>query len=175
MSSLEEKLPLHLLTDALAGQKLEIKRIYRWAGMNPFKRELALRLWRHKIGSSRFTPLVNCTNDPVYCSYCTGHKPKPRPKCSGCRTVYYCGPSCQSKDWKLHKQVCDPDHCIAFVGRHPLIIPLKGEDSFETVAVEHTSSASSSSHLQFQETIPTEHSTGSSSSPGHLLCAAAAA
>ena len=149
MSSLEDKLPLHLLKNVLAGRKMESGRIYRWAGMNPFKRELALRLCRHKIGSSRFTPLVNCTNDPVYCSYCTGHIPKPRPRCSGCRTVYYCGPSCQSKDWKLHKKVCDPDHCLAFVGRQPLILDYRWPE--ETVALEHTSTSSSSPG---QETNP---------------------
>lgn len=27
-------------------------------------------------------------------------------KCSGCRTVYYCGPKCQNADWKAHKKIC---------------------------------------------------------------------
>jgi hypothetical protein len=27
-------------------------------------------------------------------------------KCSGCRTVYYCGPECQNADWKTHKKLC---------------------------------------------------------------------
>merc|ERR1712150_96301 len=29
-------------------------------------------------------------------------------KCSGCRSVYYCGPVCQKASWKRHKQVCKP-------------------------------------------------------------------
>jgi hypothetical protein len=27
-------------------------------------------------------------------------------KCAKCKTVKYCSPDCQKKDWKKHKQVC---------------------------------------------------------------------
>ena len=26
--------------------------------------------------------------------------------CSGCKTVYYCGRTCQKQDWKHHKNEC---------------------------------------------------------------------
>ena len=26
--------------------------------------------------------------------------------CGGCKAVYYCGPECQRKDWRGHKDMC---------------------------------------------------------------------
>ena len=40
-----------------------------------------------------------------YCSFC-GNSNSKLSKCSGCKTVHYCGRRCQKNDWKMHKLVC---------------------------------------------------------------------
>lgn len=42
------------------------------------------------------------------CSFCVArnaHK-----LCAGCKTTYYCDPTCQNNDWKEHKLVCKKDY-----------------------------------------------------------------
>lgn len=57
--------------------------------------------------------LRNITN-PVYhapsllistCSMCQGAVPKMK-QCSACRSVLYCSPECQKRDWSDHKKKC---------------------------------------------------------------------
>ncbi|KIK48627.1 hypothetical protein CY34DRAFT_798148 [Suillus luteus UH-Slu-Lm8-n1] len=40
------------------------------------------------------------------CSQCETEMEKPR-KCSKCRSVLYCSPECQKKNWPTHKRVCN--------------------------------------------------------------------
>ncbi|KZT65161.1 hypothetical protein DAEQUDRAFT_697653 [Daedalea quercina L-15889] len=51
--------------------------------------------------------------DNMLCAYnkCELYKVKRRNllQCGGCKSIYYCGAGCQSKDWKRHKKYCKRD------------------------------------------------------------------
>lgn len=48
------------------------------------------------------------TKPPKYCENCSlGEKETKLKICVCCRTVYYCDTTCQQKDWKSHKLVCN--------------------------------------------------------------------
>ena len=55
-----------------------------------------------------YKPLRNATADKKKCFAC-GIEAKRMPKCSGCYWARYCSRVCQKEDWKLHKNMCDPD------------------------------------------------------------------
>ena len=40
------------------------------------------------------------------CGAATTKAGNPLLRCSKCKTVSYCSPDCQKKDWKKHKQMC---------------------------------------------------------------------
>ena len=40
------------------------------------------------------------------CGAATTKAGNPLLRCSKCKTVNYCSPDCQKKDWKKHKQMC---------------------------------------------------------------------
>lgn len=40
------------------------------------------------------------------CGAATTKAGNPLLRCSKCKTVKYCSPDCQKKDWKKHKQMC---------------------------------------------------------------------
>ena len=107
-------------SQVLFSRELAIRSISRWAaanGLNPFRRELALRLQQHRLQEQEFTVLRNRTDDPVPCGYCArALYKKDRKLCSGCRAIFYCGCGCQWAGWKRHKPKCDPDFCVAFLG-----------------------------------------------------------
>lgn len=67
--------------------------MYGWQIINPI--EMAIL---HSAGRASFHSLIL-----PKCSVC---QKETTDKCSGCRTVYYCGPKCQNADWKAHKKIC---------------------------------------------------------------------
>ena len=43
------------------------------------------------------------------CEVCAkGFKDSDLRRCTRCRVTVYCGSECQRKDWKVHKQMCQP-------------------------------------------------------------------
>lgn len=47
---------------------------------------------------------------PSYDTWCLGCSSKSaKYRCSDCKSVYFCGKSCQKKCWKLHKKHCKRD------------------------------------------------------------------
>jgi len=50
---------------------------------------------------------IECSLAGHRCGVC---KKETSNKCSGCRTVYYCGAECQRADWKCHKPNCQIKH-----------------------------------------------------------------
>ncbi|KZT02694.1 uncharacterized protein LAESUDRAFT_684918 [Laetiporus sulphureus 93-53] len=40
-----------------------------------------------------------------YCPHLTQHR-KNLMQCRGCKSIYYCGKSCQTADWRRHKKYC---------------------------------------------------------------------
>ena len=43
-----------------------------------------------------------------WCLYCDD-RTKPKKKCSGCKSVFFCNTDCQRKAWKIHKKHCGRD------------------------------------------------------------------
>ncbi|VDM37455.1 unnamed protein product [Toxocara canis] len=44
---------------------------------------------------------------PEYCTYCLEPRLTTKlDKCSACRSIYYCGRTCQKADWPMHKMEC---------------------------------------------------------------------
>ncbi|KAG2140635.1 hypothetical protein DEU56DRAFT_735015 [Suillus clintonianus] len=41
-----------------------------------------------------------------HCSYCAAAPNSGLLRCTGCRTVWYCNPTCQTNDWSLHRLEC---------------------------------------------------------------------
>ena len=107
------------------------RRIFAWAGRSPFKHELALRLMHVKKHGNHqgYLPFYDSTNDPVQCTGCEIVVAKQiRKLCAGCRTVYYCSRECQKAHWNIHKHCCDPDYCLAFLGKHPIVYKIVALD-----------------------------------------------
>ena len=88
----------------------------------PFKSEMRKRIHLHQMNPERqpWRPLYNATADPYVCAHC-GVEAFKMQRCSGCKTVAYCDRICQKRHWKQHKAFCDPDACLVFVGRRPLL------------------------------------------------------
>jgi hypothetical protein len=49
-------------------------------------------------------PVARSTILPAHCEVC--NETEHLKKCGTCHRVYYCGRSCQKKDWKVHKKIC---------------------------------------------------------------------
>eukprot|EP01088_Endostelium_zonatum_P003254 TRINITY_DN14467_c0_g1_i1.p1 TRINITY_DN14467_c0_g1~~TRINITY_DN14467_c0_g1_i1.p1 ORF type:complete len:145 (-),score=45.10 TRINITY_DN14467_c0_g1_i1:37-441(-) len=60
------------------------------------KKNVKLNL--NEKNSSEVVVLQNCS---------TCKKEAATKKCSYCKTVSYCNPTCQKKDWPRHKQICN--------------------------------------------------------------------
>ena len=50
-----------------------------------------------------YTTVPLPTTSPTLCATC--HTPTPT-KCSACKNIRYCTPTCQTLDWPLHKTIC---------------------------------------------------------------------
>ena len=90
-----------------------------------FKWEIGCRINLHKATKEAYVPLTDRTNDVKrmkQCAVCGSREGKVK-RCAGCRSVYYCGRSCQKAAWPTHKNFCCPD---ATLPHHvqPFTIPL---------------------------------------------------
>ena len=93
------------------------------SALSAFAWELRLRITRRNLDPDRspFIPLANATLDPQYCAHCSLRLvARPRHKCGGCRSVYYCDRQCQVAHWPVHKLCCQPDGRLCFVPIRPL-------------------------------------------------------
>jgi hypothetical protein len=53
------------------------------------------------------------TKNPKICNFCGKQKTlqETLKKCGRCKKIFYCGVTCQRKDWKTHKKICkEPDN-----------------------------------------------------------------
>ena len=77
-----------------------------------FRQELLRRVRRHQFHPDEpYTPLRDATHDLKKCLHC-GSVAQRMQKCSGCRWARYCTFQCQKADWRKHKRICCPDHCL---------------------------------------------------------------
>ena len=70
------------------------------AAKNASATDIERAVKRSKVLATLPCGYVGCT------SFALPYVVKNNKKCSGCKIVRYCSPSCQKKDWKLHKIAC---------------------------------------------------------------------
>ena len=78
-----------------------------------FRHELLHRVNLEKAtqGKIPFKPFRDATQDWKTCAYCFFTQPKMK-RCAGCHWARYCDRKCQRADWRAHRQMCCPDHCL---------------------------------------------------------------
>lgn len=76
-----------------------------------FRHELLIRVARARLGTTRFRPLCNATDDLRICVQCGKMAPKMM-RCAGCRWARYCDGVCQRAHWRVYRTDCCPDHCL---------------------------------------------------------------
>lgn len=63
-------------------------------------------IMRNIMGNGVASNIINNNEHIPICIYCDEPNKKAR-LCSGCDIVYYCNNTCQTQDWKNHKNLCD--------------------------------------------------------------------
>ena len=109
------------LVRAMAGEVQEDSKVKvcRYPGKgNGLQNELSLEAGTSIVDEKPVAYIVCKEKREIRCAYCLGPSPSLKAesgnpsiqsllrKCSKCKFVYYCGTTCQKKDWSVHKQEC---------------------------------------------------------------------
>ena len=107
------------------------------------------------------------------CQVCKENDTAKIKKCSGCYTVWYCGPNCQKQDWATHKDTCQKTKTLYKIGKY------RGNVSVATFTGMHGSSVSvapeknknlKKEHFVVKVQVPLSTGTGATLNNNGPLC-----
>ena len=85
--------------------------ITRW---NPRMQQLFGKYYKKNMKEKTKSPDYDSNSK---CNVCKA-KDTTNKKCSGCYTVWYCGPKCQKQDWSTHKDACQKTRSLYKIGKY---------------------------------------------------------